>query len=118
MLSTGTIVWLSFFGAISAGLIAVLAYAMAYQAREIVRTQNRRSVALRQIAELSGEVTQLQDAYNSLLESHKKLRSRIGMRDVRRRRANGADELPDPMHDPAGYKRAMRLKLRSEGKLR
>lgn len=59
---------------------------------EFVQLQNKNSVSLRQIADLTATVTELKDAYDALLTSHKKLRSRIGMRKVREKRANGADE--------------------------
>lgn len=79
-----------------------------------VEEANEKSVTLKTMAELSAEVTDLRDAYESLLQSHKKLRSKIGMREVRARRKNNADrdqDVPDPRDDPDGYKRAMRAKL-------
>lgn len=62
------------------------------------------------VAALSAELTDLRDAYESLLASHKKLRARITMRQ---HRANGKDpdtDVPDWRTDPQGYKRAMRHK--------
>lgn len=79
---------------------------------EYVLNGNKKAISLKKMADVESSLTELTDAYESLLASHKKLRSRIGMRAVREKR-NGADPegIPDPKVDPAGYKRAMRLKL-------
>ena len=84
-----------------------------------VLNRNARSVTMARMAEVEVALTDLTDAYDALLASHKKLRSRIGMRNVREKRQNG-DNLgePDARTDPDGYKRAMRLKLRESGALR
>ena len=42
-----------------------------------------RSAPASRIAEISAELTELSDAYDALLKSHKKLRSRITMRENR-----------------------------------
>lgn len=78
------------------------------QALTFLQTNNKRSLSLARMAEVETSLTELTDAYDSLLRSHKKLRSRIGMRDVREAKKN---EVPDPRDDPAGFKREMRLKL-------
>ena len=84
--------------------------------RQFVAKKNARSLSLSKLADLEATLTELLDGYNALLESHKKLRSRIGMRENRRKRANG--EIPDPTTDPDGWKRAMRLQLRRDGILK
>lgn len=77
-----------------------------------------RELSKRWRAEIETTVTDLTDAVASYEKSLKKLRARIGMRSTREKRANGTDpDIPDPAVDPVGYKRAMRLKLRLEGKL-
>ena len=82
-----------------------------------VQNENAESLQLRQLAELQTGLTELHDAYQALYDSHKKLRSRIGMRELReKRRSNGTDadapgDLPDPQKDPDGWKKAMRAKL-------
>lgn len=58
---------------------------------EYVRTENKNAVSLRRIAELEVALTDLVDSYHALLKGHKKLRARIGMREVRLRRGNGED---------------------------
>ena len=84
-----------------------------------IESGNKRSVSLARIAEVEATLTELSDAYSALLASHKKLRSRITMRENRAKAANGADtDLPDSRTDPDGWKRAMRLQLRKEGVLR
>lgn len=71
-----------------------------------------------QVAAISAQLTELDDAYHALLDSHKKLRSRIGMRELREKRRNDDDnapppgDAPDPQSDPEGWKRHMRAKLR------
>lgn len=45
--------------------------------------------SMRQLAQLSAEITELTDSYSALLKSHEKLRSRIGMRELREKRAAG-----------------------------
>ena len=76
-------------------------------------TRNARSVTLAKMAYVEASLTELTDAYDALLTSHKKLRSRIGMRAVRQGKIDAAEAMPDSQTDPAGYKKAMRLKLRS-----
>lgn len=79
-----------------------------------VTEENKRSVSLRKMAEVESSLTDLTDAYDALMASHKKLRSRIGMRELREKRKD--DEVPDPKDDPEGFKREMRLRLHT-GKL-
>lgn len=105
---------------ILAGGCALVLLVFGVQLRKItnfVAKTNKRSVSLRRIAELEATLTELSDAYAALLDSHKKLRSRISMRQLREKRGNGSD-IPDPASDPAGWKRAMRLQLRREGVLK
>lgn len=56
------------------------------EAVQVVQNQNANSVKLRQIADLSAEMTDLRDSFDSLLKQHKKLRARYTMRE---RRSNG-----------------------------
>jgi len=76
-----------------------------------VREENKRAVSLRKMAEVEATLTELTDAYDALLTSQKKLRSRIGMRANREKKRD--DAVPDPQKDPAGYKAAMRIKLQN-----
>lgn len=67
------------------------------------------------IAELSAEMTELSDSYAALLKSHKKLRSRITMRENRQKgldRADGADLSSER------DKSALRLAAKERGLLR
>lgn len=61
------------------------------EAVEFVVKGNKKSVTLRRMADVEATLTDLMDSYESLLASHKKLRSRIGMRKVRESRENGLD---------------------------
>lgn len=67
------------------------------------------------IAELSAELTELTDSYAALLKSHKKLRSRITMRENREKRVDNA-----PAEDLSSGrdKRALRLAAKERGLLK
>lgn len=76
-----------------------------------VEKNNSKSSSLRQIAELEAAMTELLDSHQSLLDSHKKLRSRIGMRELRERRAS--EEQTTDLS--SGDKRALRLAAKQSG---
>lgn len=116
MLSTGT---LAFAGAFLALIVVAL---LSLRLRNVenqvsqalihLAANNKRSIGLKKMAEVEASLTELTDAYDALLTSHKKLRSRIGMRANRdAKQQDKQNEIPDPRDDPAGYKREMRLKL-------
>lgn len=119
-LSTGYVIFVVLF-TIYAAFLAFYQQRLANFCRDAVMTvlnQNKRAVSLRRMAEVEATLTDLADSYDALLKAHKTLRSRIGMRHVRDQKiANGIETIPDSTADPAGYKRAMRLRLRSEGKI-
>jgi hypothetical protein len=86
-----------------------------------VQKGNAASVSLQKMADVEVALTELTDSYQSLLTSHKKLRSRIGMRDKRAREieaesANGA--VPGDEASRLAYKEQLRARLRSSGQLR
>lgn len=91
-----------------------------------VGAENKRSQALRRIAELEGTVTELADSYHALLKSHKKLRSRFGMRDLRKRRKEAEDgsgepesvDLLTPDLSRVDDKQQLRLKAKAAGLLK
>ena len=58
---------------------------------QLLQSQNKRSVSLAKLAELESTLTELLDSYESLRESHRKLRSRITMRQNRAKRGNSAE---------------------------
>lgn len=47
------------------------------------------------LLELAGEVADIKDSFGSLHDQLKRLRSRVGMRELRERRANGEDKTPE-----------------------
>lgn len=114
MLSTELFTILALFaGCIVVALLSIRQYNVEARCRNAIHrmeTRNARSVTLAKMAHVEASLTELTDAYDALLTSHKKLRSRIGMRHVRENRENA---VPDSQTDPAGYKKAMRLKLHS-----
>lgn len=61
----------------------------------------------RRLAQIELELAELREMHESLLESHKRFRSREGMRDLRQRRKKADGAAPDPYTDPEGWKRAM-----------
>jgi len=95
-----------------------------------VEEENAEAVSLRRIAEIEAGFTDLRESFDQLLASHKKLRSRISMRELRERRKDGSQDDQDDqddMFDPglgrangAGpeYKAQLRNRLRKEGLLR
>lgn len=83
------------------------------KACEYVYRQNKQSMGLKRIAEIEASLTELTDAYEALLASQKKLRARIGMRENRADKTPSEPQIPDSATDPAGYKRAMRLKMQA-----
>ena len=59
---------------------------------------------------------EIDDQHEALSASHKRLRSRIGMRELRERKKgaqNGSGEPADPEPGTPEWKQAMRLKLQS-----
>lgn len=96
-----------------------------------IQKENKSSQELRRLAELETGITELADSYHALLRSHKRLRSRIGMRELReRRQAEKLDESPQPAlqlddkappmgeAERAAYKADLRDKLRQKGQLK
>lgn len=81
-----------------------------------INENNKRSVTLKQLAELSAEVTELKDSYDSLLTAHKKLRSRIGMRELRQKR-NEVDNNDATELGSVTDKNELRLKAKARGLL-
>lgn len=89
------------------------------EAVEWVQLQNKNAVSLRRMAEVESTLTDLTEAYSTLLEGHKKLRSRIGMRELRDRKENEADLAPGAADsDRLAFKNQLRLAAKSKGLLR
>lgn len=127
--STATVILYSCF----AGLLVMFASASAWHARrsavfsrecaQWMSENNTKSASMARIAELSSEMTEVTDALQSLIKQHKRLRSRIGMRNLRKRKkaaANGGRptlELDlDP--DPPGKKAELRRQAKAQGLMR
>jgi hypothetical protein len=91
--------------------VAILACIYAQAAVQAATAEVSESRFLAELAKLSAEVTELADAYTSLMESHRKLRSRIGMRGLREQRKDVA------VPDPATSKAELRAELAKAGKL-
>lgn len=120
MLSTDLSTILASFAVLVSGLAWLYAYKcwdFCKDTEEFVKLQNKRSLSLSKLAEIETAITELSDSYDALLTSHKKLRSRIGMRANRAANGRSDAQIPDPREDPAGYKRHMRMKLQQHGKL-
>lgn len=65
------------------------AYDYAVGACEWCQQANPDAVSKKQIADLTVGLTDLADAYHSLLKQHKKLVSRLSMRELREKRRDG-----------------------------
>lgn len=75
------------------------------------------------IAEISSEMTEVTDALQSLIKQHKRLRSRIGMRNLRKRKkdaANGGSQTVELDLEPAptGKKAELRREAKKQGLMR
>lgn len=122
MLSTSSL----FFVAGAALVAAVLAFVFSYRAMKAaaaghdtavasmhyVQKHNAADVSLVKLTELETGLTELTDSYHALLDSHKKLRSRIGMREVRERRGNSKTAPPGETYEQK------KARLREEAKNR
>lgn len=106
--------WPQYFAIFLSFLAFVLALMSLRAATLAYRQASIRSVkvkSLKRLSSIESELTEIVDSVSTLHDSMKKLRSRIGMRNLRSK-PNGADtDLPDPRTDPDGWKRAMRLRL-------
>ena len=112
-LSTGLVV-----GCVLLLLLALILFVQVWRlsvfcrsAIDFVTTQNKNAVSLRRMADVELALTDLKDSYEALLEGHKKLRSRIGMRKVRSDSKNVVDL------SSSTDKEAIRAKLKQEGRL-
>ena len=86
-----------------------------------VQNQNKNAVSLRRMAEVEATLTDLLDSYQSLLTSHKKLRSRIGMREHREKKnaesSGNVGEAPTDEVEKARYKAQLRADMKARGLL-
>lgn len=78
----------------------------AAQCADWIDKNNKKSRVLREMGELQAELTNLTDLYASLNSTMKKLRSRIGMRELNARRQG--EDVPT---DAEGVKRELRKTL-------
>jgi len=86
---------------------------------EHTERQNKRSLSLSKLAEIETTLTELTDSYAALLTSHKKLRSRIGMREHRDKTGKEVvDTLPTTEAERLAYKSRLRDRAKSSGYLR
>lgn len=118
-LSTGAVICAVIVAALSLTL-AVLCWINARSARshaaecyQWVKKVGQMRDPTAKIAELSAEVTEMADAYDALLKSHRKLRSRIGMRENRAAKSDKASDL-----GAISDKRELRLAAKNAGLLR
>jgi len=79
-----------------------------------VNENNLEALSSSKIAECERSLTELWDSHQSLLASHKRLRSKYGMRDLRERKKNGQDEETEEMFPDDDKKAAYKAKLRNE----
>lgn len=66
-----------------------------------VHENNKASVTLKRQTELETQLTELTDSYDALLKSHRKLRSRIGMRRNREKGRDSDDDALESVTDKA-----------------
>jgi len=114
MLSTGLSTVLSVGALIAAAFAVYLScVAMRFAARG-----SASSVSVQKLTKIEAELTETHELIDGLREALHKMRSRAGMKRLRdEREAEQAALPPDAGRDPDGYKRAIRAKLASEGRL-
>ena len=103
-----------------ATLVAAISWLYAYKCwsfcrdteEVIIKLLKERGPGLGKLSKIETELTEHADSIEALHESLRKLRSRVGMRENRAAKGTTDGQIPDSKTDPAGYKRAMRLKLR------
>ena len=83
-------------------LLSVLALSVAWSQRQV----SGASSMLKRIRLLAAEFADLQETVESLMESHKRLRSRQAMRELRERRGNQPPEEPISQRDREDAERA------------
>lgn len=94
-----------------------------------IENDNADAVSLRRMAEVEAGFTDLRESFDQLLASHKRLRSRISMRELRDRRKDAPSDPEDDQDDlftaPARangtgpeYKTQLRNQLRKQGLLK
>ena len=87
---------------------------------DFVQLQNKNSVSLRRMAAVESSLTDLTDSYDQLLASHRKLRSRMGMRKLRSDSKEQLEIDPGTMSDAnkSELKKKLRLASKANGLLR
>lgn len=89
---------------------AILARDQAAACAQYVADQNKRSLSLKKMAEVETALTDLTDAYDSLLSQHKKMRARIVMREAREKKKQLGDA-PAQMSDAEKSSEKARLRV-------
>lgn len=99
-------------------LLAIAAFGISLVAMQFALTNKRSD---RNYRELLLHLSELEDLHEALAASHKRLRSRVGMRELREKRKT-SDDVPaalgvngpaanDPVQSREEWKKMMRLKL-------
>ena len=110
-LATGFAVFATLVAALS-WLYAVKCWSFCRDTEEFIKTWRKEpGPGVAKLTKIEAELTELTDSVEALHASLRKLRSRIGMRENRAQKRPTVAEIPDSTTDPAGFKRAMRLKL-------
>jgi hypothetical protein len=110
LLSTGLATGLSTI----ACLVSILAAYFAFQALKSAARGSARSVSIQKLTALEADLTETHQLIETLRDSLHKMRSREGMKRLRKERA---DAIPDAQSDPGAYKRHLRAQLTTAGKL-
>ena len=98
-------------------VIAIASLGVSFLAMQFALT-NKRSE--RDFRTLLLHITELEDLHEALKASHERLRSRVGMRELRARKKNGDDEplsRDEEVSDIEAWKKQKRLELHT-GKLK
>ena len=115
MLSTENALYASLFVSLFAVIVGFAALIIARSAASYARAVEkylRAKAPKSEIAALHAELTELTDSYGALLKSHKRLRSRITMRETREK---GRDNDPEDELGSIVDKRQLRLAAKGPG---
>lgn len=111
-----TIPYVAFILGLLAVGIALYAMNYCYKCAAYVAENNVTDKTVRDLTALQAEMTDVTDLIASLGAQHKKLRSRITMRERNERgKVNGGDAEPDPRVDEAAWRRYWHRKLNIGG---
>lgn len=97
--------------AISILALTVATLAFFVGAAALLQSSKRLKLPFSRLVEIERQAADLSEQFDALLQSHKRLRSRAGMRELRERRAEEEETNTEKITNTAAYKAQLRRKL-------